>query len=141
MDAHVIWFIAAGLLVAIEMLTGTFYLLMIALGAGIAGLVALTGAMMVGQFLTAAAVAVIGMFIVRKRRVGLRNAGEKSNIAFDAGQAVEVIERHPDGSLRVAYRGSHWDAEIEGGVPAATHPVSYLIKETRGSRLILTMRK
>lgn len=141
MDAHVIWFIAAGLLVAVEMLTGTLYLLMIALGAAMAGLAALAGAMTVGQFLTAAFVSVAGMFIVRKRRAGPDGAGKNASIAFDAGQPVEVIERHADGSLRVAYRGSQWDAEVEADSPAATHPVSYRIKETRGSRLILTARK
>ncbi len=140
MDAYIIWFIAAGVLVAAEMLSGTFYLLVIAIGAAAAGLAALGGAMMVGQFLTAAAISVIGMFVVRKRGVGLRNAGEGTNIAFDAGQAVEVIERHPDGSLRVSYRGSQWDAELEEGGLPATQPVSYRIKETRGSRLILTAR-
>jgi membrane protein implicated in regulation of membrane protease activity len=141
MDAHVIWLVAAGLLVAIEMTTGTFYLLMIAIGAVAAGVAALAGAMLVGQFLAAATISVVGIFVVRKRRVGLRGAGEKTNIAFDAGQAVEVIERHADGSLRVAYRGSQWDAELEDGVQPATHPVSYRIKEMRGSRLVLTARK
>ena len=141
MDAYVIWFIVAGVLAGVEMLTGTLYLLMIALGAAAGGLAALAGAALVWQFLAAAVVSVSGMLSVRRGEKWGHRRGHKSTIAFDAGQSVEVIERHADGSLRVSYRGSQWDAELDPSSIGVGAPALYVIKETRGSRLILEARK
>ncbi len=56
MDSHIIWFVVAfGLLVA-ELLTGTFYLLVIALALGVAGVAAWLGAPVALQFVLAAAI-------------------------------------------------------------------------------------
>ncbi|WP_428717395.1 NfeD family protein [Undibacterium curvum] len=44
MSAWTIWCIAAGVVVSLELLTGTFYLLMIALGLAAAAVVAFFGA-------------------------------------------------------------------------------------------------
>ena len=140
MDIYVIWFIAAGALVAVELLSGSFYLLMIALGVAAGGVASLAGLAMVWQFLVAALVAVAGILALRRRGLRPHVPGESSNLVFDVGQAVEVVERRPDGSLRVFYRGTHWDAEIEPGTGASDAAASYVIKATRGSRLILTAR-
>ena len=51
-----LWWIAAGLAVAAELATGTFYLLMIALGLGAGGLAAALGASWMWQLLGAALV-------------------------------------------------------------------------------------
>lgn len=140
MDTYVIWFIAAGALVVVELISGTFYLLMIALGAAAGGLAGVAGLAMAWQFVVAASVAVAGILVLRKRVLQPHRRGETSNLAFDAGQAVEIIERRPDGSLRVFYRGTHWDAEIEPGSSVTDPAASYVIKATRGSRLVLTAR-
>lgn len=138
MDASVIWFLAAVGLVALELVTGTLYLLMIALGAGAAGLAAYWGVGPVTQFLVAGGVSVLGSFWARRRQ-GAAGAGQDPT-SFDTGQPVEVIETRPDGSLRVAYRGSHWDAELAPDVPADAGPSGYRIQAMRGSRLVLTSR-
>ncbi len=146
MEPYVIWFMAAGVLVVVELISGTFYLLMIALGAAAGGVASAAGLAMMGQFLSAATVAVAGILALRQRGWWSHRSGKKSTIAFDAGQPVEVIERRVDGSLRVFYRGTHWDAELERdaelepGANASGAAVSYVIKSMRGSRLVLTTR-
>ena len=100
MEPYILWFAAAGALIAVELMTGTFYLLMIAAGAAMAALIALSGVGMVGQFICAALVSVAGCAYLRMRGIGSKQGGEKTNIAFDAGQSVEVIERRADGTLR-----------------------------------------
>ena len=136
MEPYILWFAAAGALIAVELMTGTFYLLMIAAGAAVAALIALGGAGMVGQFICATVVSMAGCAYLRMRSIGMKQSGEKTNIAFDAGQAVEVIERRADGSLRVNYRGTQWDAALESG--AGDGP--YVIKQTRGNQLVLGAR-
>ncbi len=136
MDPYILWFAAAGALIAAELVTGTFYLLMIAAGAAMAALIALAGAGMVGQFICAAVVSVAGCAFLRMRGIGGRQSGEKTNIAFDTGQAVEVLERRADGTLRVNYRGTQWDASLETG--AGEGP--YVIRQMRGNQLILGAR-
>lgn len=140
MEPYVIWFIAAGVLVVTELISGTFYLLMIALGAAAGGFSSAAGLPMMGQFLSAATVAVAGILALRQRGWWSHRGGEKSTIAFDAGQPVEVIERHADGSLRVFYRGTHWDAELAPEASKSGDALSYVIKTMRGSRLVLTTR-
>ena len=133
MEAYIVWFVGAALLVAVELFAGTLYLLMAAAGAAAGGVVALAGGPVWAQFLAAALVAIAGFVWLRKRgRVSI-GAAESPKLSFDVGQQVEVLERRPDGTMRVAYRGTQWDAEIETG--AGDGP--YAIREVRGTRLIV----
>jgi membrane protein implicated in regulation of membrane protease activity len=134
MQPYMIWFVAAFGLVAAELLTNTFYLLVVALGAAAGGVIALTGAGFAWQAGIAALVAAAGMAVLRKMKIGPNLRRLKTNLPLDVGQSVEVIERRPDGSLRVDYRGSQWDAELEG--PFVAGPL--YIRATRGSTLILS---
>ena len=54
MEDYVFWFVIGFGLVIAELLTGTFYLLVIAVAFGAAGLVALLGASTIWQLITAA---------------------------------------------------------------------------------------
>lgn len=137
MDNHIVWFIAAALMVAAELFAGTLYLLVIALGAVAGGAVSLVGGAFWMQFAVAALVAVAGFVGVRRKGRGITNASLSTSLSLDAGQPVEVVERRADGSLRVAYRGSQWDADLEPG--AGNGP--YAVKEVRGTRLFLAARK
>lgn len=133
MQAFMIWFIAAFALVIAELLSGTLYLLVIGAGAAVAGVIALAGLGFAAQFAVAAIISVIGIAVVHKLKLGRSRGGaHQRNLSFDTGQAVEVIERRADGSLRVNYRGTQWDAQVEGA--GSEHLV---IKETRGNTLIL----
>lgn len=137
MDNHIVWFIAAALMVAAELFAGTLYLLVIALGAVAGGAVSLAGGTVWMQFGGAALVAVAGFGWVRLKGRSTANASPSTSLSLDAGQPVEVVERRADGSLRVAYRGSQWDADLEPG--AGNGP--YAVKEVRGTRLFLAARK
>ena len=137
MDAYIVWFVGAALLVAVELFAGTLYLLMAATGALAGGMVALAVGPVWAQFLTAALVAIAGFAWLRKRGRASIGAAESPKLSFDVGQQVEVLERRPDGTMRVAYRGTQWDAEIEPG--AGDGP--YAIREIRGTRLIVGAHK
>ena len=137
MDAYIVWFIGAALLVAVELFAGTLYLLMAAAGATAGGVAALAGGPGWAQFLAAALVAIAGFWWLRKRGRASIGAAESPKLSFDVGQQVEVLERRPGGSARVAYRGTQWDAEIEPD--AGDGP--YAIREVRGTRLIIGARK
>ena len=73
MEASTIWWLAAGAVVVAELLTGTFYLLMVALGLVAAALAAHLGLASALQIVSAAIVgggAVVACYLVRKKRPG-----------------------------------------------------------------------
>jgi membrane protein implicated in regulation of membrane protease activity len=54
---------------------------------------------------------------------------------LDIGQAVFVDAWAPDGSARVAYRGSHWTARLARGT--LPHPGPHVIVAVQGNQLEL----
>lgn len=135
MQAYVVWFIAACVLIAAELMSGSLYLLVIGVAAGAAGACALAGLSTGVQLGVASAISIAGVAALRLWR---REAGGAADagLAFDAGQTVEVVDPRHDGGLRVAYRGTHWDAELEGGGAAAPGQ-RLVIAQTRGSTLVV----
>ena len=139
MQPFVIWFVAAFALVAAELMSGTLYLLVIGAGAAAAGALALAGAGFAAQLACAAIVSVVGSFALRQLRRGRKGEAANAGLSFDAGQPVEVVELLPGGGLRVNYRGTQWDAEVEGG-GTANLGEHLTIKSTRGNTLVLAAR-
>lgn len=137
MQPFVIWFVAAFVLVAAELMSGTLYLLVIGVGAAAAGALALAGAGFAAQLACAAVVSVGGSFVLQRLKRGGKGRTKDAGLSFDAGQTVEVVELLPGGGLRVNYRGTQWDAEIEGCAAAALGD-RLTIKSTRANTLILT---
>jgi membrane protein implicated in regulation of membrane protease activity len=142
MTDWIIWFVLAGVLVILEMFTGTFYLLMIGLGLLAGGLAALAGASIAIQFILAAAVGAAVTFALRRSKLGRTHkadAARDPNINLDIGQTVAVEEWKsiPGGmcTARVMYRGAMWDIELAQG--EAAQPGSFVIREVRGNRLIV----
>jgi len=141
------WFVAAGATVILELFSGTFYLLMIAIGLSAGGLAALVGFSMALQTLFAALVGVAATVLLRRSRFGqLRSqtrAERDPNVNLDIGQIVTVPEWQ-GGVARVMYRGALWDVELERSISPAEFvsaappaPGQYTIREVRGSRLIV----
>jgi membrane protein implicated in regulation of membrane protease activity len=131
------WAIGAGVLVGLELFSGTFYLLMIAIGFGAGALTALARVDMPGQLLVAALVAAVGTLLLRRSRFGktVRMRAEANpDVNLDIGQSVNV-PAWQDGTARVMYRGAMWDVELAPGEAAA--PGVFRIREVRGSRLIV----
>ncbi|TCS39519.1 membrane protein implicated in regulation of membrane protease activity [Paucimonas lemoignei] len=138
----VMWLIMAATLVIVELFTGTFYLLMVAIGMAAGALVAVSGGALWAQLLAAAIVGASATLTLRQRRSGKSSrfeAANDPNINLDIGQTVAVPAwneqpgAHP--SARVMYRGAQWDVELAPGHAAV--PGVFKIVEVRGSRLIL----
>ncbi|MDP5007440.1 MAG: NfeD family protein [Glaciimonas sp.] len=138
----------AGVLIIAELFTGTFYLLMVALGLIAGGIAALIGFSMESQLLVAAVVAVVATIALRRSRFGRRGrvqAERDPNVNLDIGQIVTINawqQSAGDGGVntaRVMYRGAQWDVELASGEVA--HVGQFLIQEIRGSRLIVTVIK
>jgi membrane protein implicated in regulation of membrane protease activity len=137
-----IWFAAACVLVILEMATGTFYLLMIAIGVAAGGVAALAGMHGMSQCVIAAVVAAVATYALRRSKLGRPehiDAARDPDINLDIGQALEVGEwRSLSGDVataRVMYRGALWDAELAAGGTAV--PGLFMIQEMQGNRLVL----
>ena len=132
MPPHVFWWVLALVLVALELTTGTFYLLLYGVAAGAAGLVGWLGPGIEWQLLTAAVIAVAGTFVLRRWRNS--SIGGPGLQDLDIGQHVQV-ESWSEGRGQVRYRGAEWDAEAES---AAVDPAKPLyIRAIRGTALIV----
>lgn len=138
MAESTIWWIAAGVAVAVELLTGTFYLLMLGLGLAAAAVTAHLGAGTVTQLLVAAVIgggAVVGWRVRQGRRPAPPAAGADPDVNMDVGEIVHVDGWHPDGTATVQYRGANWTVLHKGShVPSIG---SHRIAEVVGSRLLV----
>jgi membrane protein implicated in regulation of membrane protease activity len=129
------WWIAGAALIAVELVTGTFYLLVIGLAFVCGGIAAWLGAAIPLQWLIAAALGVVGTVLLQrwKRGVIARTPPQKG---LDIGQMVQVQSWGPAGTARVAYRGSTWDAELASA--DTPHAKTMYITGMRGSVLLLS---
>jgi membrane protein implicated in regulation of membrane protease activity len=137
MGDYWIWWIAAALLIGAELVTGTFYLLAIGIAIALGGVAAWLGATVPVQFAIAGVLGVV--LTVAAHRWRLARATPPPQPSLDVGQAVRVQTWNPDGSARVAYRGSDWDAEL--AAPGVPRGETMYIVATRGSVLVLSDRK
>ena len=136
--ASTAWWLAAGALVAVELATGTFYLLMLALGAAAGALAAHLG--LSGNLQMAAAAvlgggAVVAWHLRRTAHAAGPAAGANPDVNLDIGGTVQVARWQADGSARVHYRGAEWDARHVGAGPATAG--EHTIRAVEGSRLLL----
>ncbi len=137
MAAYWIWWIEAGGLVVAELVTGTFFLLALGVAFAIGGLAALLGAAFEIQLLIAGIVAIAGIFLAHRWR--RRSSQTPPEPAFDIGQTVRVQAWNPDGTARVAYRGTLWQAEAVA--PDVPRGDTMVIVGVRGSTLVIADRK
>ena len=135
------WWLAAGALVAAELLTGTFYLLMLALGCAAGALAAHAGLGLALQIVAAAVVgggATASWHLKRSRQPEAAPAEANADVMMDIGQTVQVQAWNGDGSTRVTHRGSTWKARHSGpGTPA---PGEHMIVAVTGNELRLARR-
>ena len=113
-----VWWVVAGAAVAVELATGTFYLLMIALGLGAAALAAQWGASTSTQVITAALVGGGATALWHWRRFNQPSsapARENRDVNLDIGERVNVATWADDRTARVPYRGSTWTARLAPG--------------------------
>lgn len=138
MSAASLWWIVAGAAVATELLTGTFYLLMVALGLAAGALAAHLNWPLTAQFVTAALVGglAVGLLHLRRRQAPPPPAaGANRDVNLDVGESVHVAAWGNGGLTTVRYRGADWQAQLAPG--SAVGAGMHHIIEVVGNRLVL----
>jgi membrane protein implicated in regulation of membrane protease activity len=120
MEPYLIWIIAGFALVIIELITGTFYLLVFGLAAFVGALATWLGAPFLVQIVAAGIAAGVGAWIVHRWHARQHKEGGQAN-AIDIGQSVtmESWVNKAGGVMRVRYRGTDWDARVADNDSAA----------------------
>jgi len=132
------WWLLVGVLVALELLSGTFYLLMLALGAAVAAVAAHTGVPLVAQLIIASVAGSVSVAVwhqIKKRQPGDPSARSLRSVNLDVGEIIQVNAWLPDGSAQVMYRGASWSVIQRPGNALASG--SYRVTELVGSRLLV----
>jgi membrane protein implicated in regulation of membrane protease activity len=139
MEAYLIWLLAGLALVIAELITGTFYLLVLGVAAFGAGAAAWLGTGFPVQVITATVVAGVGTYLVHAYRA--RNAAQQMP-SIDAGQPAnfESWVDQAAGLARVRYRGASWEARLEGGGVPQPGAVLYVLA-TEGNTLKVSARR
>ena len=130
------WWIAAGTLVALELATGTFYLLMLAAGCAAGAVAAHAGMGSTAQVVTAALLgggATVAWHLKRQRQPKSAPVESNPDANLDIGQRVHVDAWQPDGTARVHYRGSSWAVRRAQGGTMSTGP--HVIVSVHGNEL------
>ena len=136
MTDSVMWWVATGVFVGLELITGTFYLLMVALGLAAAALVSYLGVSLSTEMLCAALVgggAVTAWHVLKGRRPQDPPAQANHDVNLDIGESVNVMQWHRTASVK--YRGANWTVEALPGAALATG--MHRVKEVVGSHLIV----
>ena len=136
MADYLIWFTVGLVLVITEMVSGTFFLLVLGVGAFAGGVAAWGGLGIWPQSMIAVLVALAGTAWVWHLRRGTLKDQMPS---LDIGQfaAFESWVSRETGLARVKYRDTFWDAKIEGPAEAQTGEL-FTIVAVEGNTLRLS---
>lgn len=137
-EASTGWWVLAGLMVLAELLSGTFYLLMMAVGAAAAALAAHAGVGTTGQLIAAALVgggATALWHLRRAQHPRSAPADRNADVNLDIGQSVMVQAWDAQGLTTVRYRGASWSARH--AAPGQPTPGPHRIVAVHGNRLDL----
>ena len=134
MDLYLYWIVAGIVLVIVELLTGTFYLLVLGVAASGGAALAYFHLPFAAQAGLATAIAVIGVFLVHRYRADLHSTTTSANM--DVGQRVTLDSwiNEAEGLARVRYRGTLWDAKVIG---ARRQGTGFYIRGIDGSTLTI----
>jgi membrane protein implicated in regulation of membrane protease activity len=138
--APTLWWLATGALVAAELVTGTFYLLMLALGAAFGALAAHAGIGDTGQIVCAAgfgAAATALWHYNRARAPRSAPADRNRDANLDIGQTLRVDAWKADGTARAQYRGAAWSVRFTGG--GTPSPGDHVIVAVDGNCLLVSV--
>ena len=133
-----VWLIAGVALGGLEIVTGTFYLLVLGVACLAGALVARLGCSVAWQIAAAAVLVVAGCMIVHRMRKNGADDVSRRLQNPDEGQSVTVQALEADGSADVMYRGSHWKAYPESGKTLFAGAAE--IVRVDGARLVIRMK-
>ncbi len=139
MDEDVLWAILGLGLVIVELLTGTFYLLVLGIAAFGAALAAWVGQPFGVQAIVAAAISGFGCYGVHVYRA--KNT-TRQMAHVDAGQPASFENWVDQGArrARVRYRGTSWDALVDGDAAVDAGAMLYVVT-ANGNTLKVTTRR
>ena len=134
-----LWWLLAAVLVALELTTGTFYLLMLAFGAACGAIAAhadLGSAMQMAVAAFSGLIATLGLRTYLKKRAPPHiDSQADRNVNLDVGERVVVAKWNDDNTARAMYRGAEWLVRYAGD--GAAEPGEHRIVALEGSRLIV----
>lgn len=138
MDASGWWWILTGALVIAELMTGTVYLLAIALGFAAGALAAHAGMSLPLQIIGAAAIGAITIGLWQLKRAKLNPsavATRNPDMHLDIGATVWIDAWANDSTAQAQYRGAQWSvvAAHAGTQSAGRHRVVEVV----GNRLVV----
>ncbi len=133
MDISLAWLIAGFILIIVELVTGTFYLLVLGLAALVGAGVGYASGAFVWQAVGAAIVAVAGVIWVNQFK---KKMAPKRMRGLDVGQpaAFDSWVNKGAGHARVKYRDALWDAQVAGDASGEPGEILY-ISSVDGSTL------
>jgi membrane protein implicated in regulation of membrane protease activity len=142
MTEDVLWAILGLALIVVELLTGTFYLLVLGIAAFGSALAAWTGQGFPVQVIVGSVLAVGGCYGAHIYRA--KNAkGQMASL--DAGQPASFENWVDEGArlARVRYRGASWEALVEPEAGSSTPAPGALlyVLSTNGNTLTVTSRR
>ncbi|BBF85920.1 putative activity regulator of membrane protease YbbK [Aquitalea magnusonii] len=135
-----LWLIGALLALMAEFMSGTFYLLVIAVALAAGGIASLLGGSEALCWTLASLGGMAGVLAVSRWRKRQPAAPQPSKAVLDdpdIGQLVRVISRIDSQNLRVHYRGTEWQARAEDASTLAAGD-SAAIAGRDGNVLLLT---
>ena len=138
MAQSTIWWLLAGVAVIVELVSGTFYLLMLAAGLAAAAIASHLGATETVQITVAALVAsgaVLGWRAYKMSVPSSPSANANPDVNLDIGATVQIDAWNPDGTANVKYRGANWTVSPEENHPMTTG--AHRVVGVLGSRLIV----
>jgi membrane protein implicated in regulation of membrane protease activity len=139
METYLVWLAAGFVLVIAELVTGTFFLLVLGIAAFAGSATAWFGLGFWLEAMCAAAVAIAGVLWVQRHR---KTMPQRDMASLDVGQAVtlDAWVNRDRGAARVKYRNTLWDAEVEGE-RAFEHGQVLFIHAVDGNTLKVANRK
>jgi len=125
MDISLAWLIAGFILIIVELVTGTFYLLVLGLAALVGAGVGYASGALVWQAIGAAIVAVAGVIWVNQYK---KKMAPKRMRGLDVGQpaAFDSWVNRSAGHARVKYRDALWDAQVAGDASGEPGEILYI---------------
>jgi membrane protein implicated in regulation of membrane protease activity len=125
-DIPLAWLVAGVALIVVELVTGTFFLLVLGVAALVGSGIGYAGGALVWQSLAAAVVAVAGVVWVHRYK---RTLSPKRMQGLDFGQPAvfDSWVNKSAGQARVKYRDALWDAQVSGDASGEPGEILYVV--------------
>jgi membrane protein implicated in regulation of membrane protease activity len=135
-----VWFVGALVALIFEFLSGSFYLLVVAVALAGGGVFALLGTEPVYSLLASSLIGLIGLTILTRYRRRLKKRPVDPTINDpDLYQQVTILRLDADGRGRGFYRGAEWDIQLDAANLASVPEHGYIVGRD-GNRRILSLQ-